>query len=68
MQLARENKIDFLETSAKLGTNIEEIFNKLNAKILERIDKGQLDITSHPGIKIGSEKYNGVVLEKQDAT
>lgn len=66
MRLAKENKIDFVESSAKLGTNIEEIFSKLNSKILERIDKGQLDIVNHPGIKIGTEKYNGMAFEKQE--
>lgn len=34
MRLAKENRIDFVESSAKNGTNIEEIFTKLNDRIL----------------------------------
>lgn len=63
MQLAKENRIDFLESSAKTGVNIEEIFNKLNNRIIEKIDKELIDVESHPGIKVGTEKYNNMNYE-----
>lgn len=69
MRLAKENRIDFVESSAKNGTNIEEIFTKLNDRILERIDKGTIDVSNHPGIKTGTETYSNLAFEpKKDTT
>jgi hypothetical protein len=58
--LAKEQGIAFLETSAKTGTNVEEIFTVLTESILVRIEEGSIETRTHPGIKMGNEKYLGI--------
>lgn len=41
----------------------------MNDRILERIDKGTIDVTNHPGIKTGTETYSNMTFEpKKDTT
>lgn len=56
----------FLECSAKKNLNIETIFSTLTSKIMERIVDEQIDATTHPGIKIGSENKLAKVLAECD--
>jgi Ras-related protein Rab-2A len=53
-KFAEENNLLFFETSAKDGTNIQEVFVETVTIIVEKIERGQinLDMTNN-GIKIG---------------
>lgn len=35
--------MEFLETSAKTGLNVEKIFHRLSEKLLEKIERGEID-------------------------
>ena len=37
-QLAAQYEIDWIETSAKDDSNIEEVFEKLTEKVMEKVD------------------------------
>ena len=52
-KFANDNQLLFFETSAKDGTNIQEIFKESATNIFERIESGQLNIDHSSGIKIG---------------
>jgi hypothetical protein len=49
-----------MESSAKTGNNVEEIFAVLTETILGKIEEQQVEPRNHPGVKIGNEKYLGV--------
>ena len=53
--------MNFLQASAKSGSNIESIFSMLVHNVLEKIDNQSIDVFTHPGIKIGMLKYKDVV-------
>ena len=42
-QFANSNSLMFIETSAKTGVNIDELFIKSGSKILERIENKELN-------------------------
>lgn len=42
-ELAKANDMEFLETSAKTGLNVEKIFHRLSEKLLEKIERGEID-------------------------
>lgn len=49
--------MEFLETSAKTAYNVTETFVRVSANLMERIEKGQINMEdSPPGIKIGQMK------------
>lgn len=53
---AREHGLVFMETSAKLATNVEEAFIDTAKEIYEKIQEGVFDITNEAnGIKIGPQ-------------
>jgi len=53
-KFAEENNLLFFETSAKDGTNINEVFSQSATNIVEKIESGQLTLNSaESGIKIG---------------
>lgn len=53
---AREHGLVFMETSAKLATNVEEAFINTAKEIYEKIQEGVFDITNEAnGIKIGPQ-------------
>ena len=53
----------FFETSAKNGTNIEEVFNKCTSEIVNKIESGAMVVDSfNSGIKIG--KYPNKEIEQ----
>lgn len=60
LKFAKEHNVAFLETSAKTGSNVEEIFTALTESILLKIEDGAIETRSHPGLKIGNEKYLGI--------
>lgn len=60
LRFAKEQGIAFLESSAKTGSNVEEIFTVLTESILLKIEEGSIEARNHPGIKIGNEKYLGI--------
>ena len=53
-QFAEENNLLFFETSAKDGTNIQEVFVETVTIIVEKIERGQINLDmANNGIKIG---------------
>eukprot|EP00055_Hartaetosiga_balthica_P000024 m.135471 g.135471 ORF g.135471 m.135471 type:complete len:210 (+) comp10032_c0_seq1:278-907(+) len=53
-RFAQENELMFLETSARTGENVEEVFLKCARTILSKIETGQLDPeTMNSGIQYG---------------
>ena len=62
-KFADDNGLLFFETSAKTGTNIEEIFNKCTSDIVAKIESGAIVVDSfNSGIKIG--KYPNKEIEQ----
>ena len=53
LRYAKEQGVAFLESSAKSGNNVDEIFNALSETILTKIEDGSIETRNHPGIKIG---------------
>ncbi|EGD81649.1 hypothetical protein PTSG_02365 [Salpingoeca rosetta] len=63
-RFAQENELMFLETSARTGENVEEVFLKCARSILSKIETGQLDPE-----KIGSGiQYGDASLRKTKKT
>ena len=61
--LADKNKMLFYECSAKNGNNVNEIFNNSAAAIIDKIDKGEYDLSNDScGIKKGGENSDNVNL------
>ena len=58
---AEQNGLMFFETSAKDGTNINELFNKATVEIVNRLESGKLQMSGSNGIKIG--KYPNKDIE-----
>jgi small GTP-binding protein len=53
-KFAEENNLLFFETSAKDGTNIQEVFVETVTIIVEKIERGQINLDmANNGIKIG---------------
>lgn len=42
-ELAKANGLEFLESSAKTGLNVEKVFQKLTEKLLLKIENGEID-------------------------
>jgi translation initiation factor 2 gamma subunit (eIF-2gamma) len=64
--LAKENKMPFIECSAKKNINIDSVFTTLTQKIMERIEADAIDINNHPGIKVGNENKLANILHEKD--
>mmetsp|Transcript_17084 Transcript_17084/g.24506 ORF Transcript_17084/g.24506 Transcript_17084/m.24506 type:complete len:210 (-) Transcript_17084:235-864(-) len=63
---AKEHGLLFLETSAKINTNVEDAFLTTAATIYEKVKAGSLDLnTEQHGVKIGGE--NAAVFLQDDA-
>ena len=59
-KFAEDNQLLFFETSAKDGTNIEEIFIQSASNLIDKIESGQIKLGgSDSGIKIGKYPNNG---------
>lgn len=59
-KFADDNQLLFFETSAKDGTNIEEIFIQTASNLIDKIESGQIKLGgSDSGIKIGKYPNNG---------
>jgi len=52
-EFAKANGMLFLETSSKTGVNVDAAFIKLSELVLEQIEEGILDPTTHEAIKLG---------------
>ena len=64
---AKEHGMAFLETSAKMGQNVEDAFLNTAASILGKIRSGQLDVSSDSsGIKLGPVAGASSNLPRQD--
>ena len=62
-KFAEDNGLLFFETSAQDGTNIEELFSKPTAEIVNKIESGKIKLDIHTtGIKIG--KYPNKEIEE----
>ena len=64
-KFAEDNNLLFFETSAKNGTNIQEVFNETVTIIIDKIECGQINLDmANNGIKIGKyPKSNNKVLQ-----
>lgn len=52
--LARENDMDYVETSAKTGDNISEAFDRLTDMITKKVADGTIDASQEcSGIRVG---------------
>ena len=59
-KFADDNQLLFFETSAKDGSNIQEIFTQSATNLVDKIESGQLNLNaSDSGIKIGKYPKNG---------
>ena len=59
-KFADDNQLLFFETSAKDGSNIQEIFTESATNLVDKIESGQLNLNaSDSGIKIGKYPKNG---------
>ena len=68
-KFANDNQILFFETSAKEGTNIQEIFTESASILVDKIESGQLKLDSpDSGIKIGKYPKGGEVSSKEEIT
>ena len=59
-KFAEDNQLLFFETSAKDGSNIQEIFTESATNLVDKIESGQLNLdATDSGIKIGKYPKNG---------
>ena len=59
-KFAEDNQLLFFETSAKDGSNIQEIFTESATNLVDKIESGQLNLdAADSGIKIGKYPKNG---------
>eukprot|EP00698_Gefionella_okellyi_P009538 TRINITY_DN2432_c0_g1_i2.p1 TRINITY_DN2432_c0_g1~~TRINITY_DN2432_c0_g1_i2.p1 ORF type:complete len:100 (+),score=27.19 TRINITY_DN2432_c0_g1_i2:427-726(+) len=57
---AAQHGLLFLETSAKLASNVEEAFLRPAAEVYDKIKRGQVDFTNEAsGIKLGGQPVGG---------
>jgi hypothetical protein len=53
---ADEHGLDFLETSAKKGTNVERAFTQTAAAVCQKVKSHQIDVTDpRSGVKLNKE-------------
>jgi len=51
---ARENGLLFMEASAKMSTNVEDVFVATAKAVVQKIDEGSLDVKNESnGVKLG---------------
>ena len=68
-KFAEDNQLLFFETSAKDGSNIQEIFTESATNLVDKIESGQLNLdAADSGIKIGKYPKNGEgeIKERKD--
>ena len=54
IKFAKDNQMEYIETSAKTGINIEKAYTFAGQRILDRIEKGEIDVLDEKsGIKPG---------------
>ena len=58
--------MNFVETSAKSGSNVGDIFEMLVHNILNQIDSEVVDVFTHPGVKLGTLKYKDIKPERTE--
>ena len=53
---AKQNGVGFVETSAKVNTNVEDAFVGTARRIVREINEGHIDPRTFPGIKLSTEQ------------
>ncbi|OMJ89225.1 hypothetical protein SteCoe_8611 [Stentor coeruleus] len=64
-KFAKENKMSYIETSAKTAFNVNETFLRTGKEVLMKILNGEIDpLTNNAGIKVGGESQKTGPAEK----
>lgn len=62
-EFAKIHELFFMEVSAKTGLNVDKLFDLSAAKVLDKIESGEMDLKDEScGIKIGT--FSGKSTEK----
>ena len=68
-KFAAENRMEYIETSAKTGINISSAFDKIAKEITKKINNGMIDVTQESsGVKLGTEVIGGSKITKLNNT
>jgi len=65
LEFAKKNSIEYIETSARTGLNVDNIFIHITSDILKKIKSKQIDINYAIGIKTGSELITPLLLSDE---
>ena len=53
---AKEHGMEYIETSAKTGSNVAEAFGKITESIYRKVESGAIDVTlDSSGVRLGTE-------------
>jgi Ras-related protein Rab-2A len=65
LEFAKKNSIEYIETSARTGLNVDNIFIHITSDILKKIKSKQIDINYAIGIRTGSELITPLLLSDE---
>ncbi|CAK62890.1 unnamed protein product (macronuclear) [Paramecium tetraurelia] len=55
MQFAKQYNFEYFETSAKTGLNVNQVFENLSCKILQKVNSGEIDPCKNYGIQLSKK-------------
>ncbi|KAL1743425.1 P-loop containing nucleoside triphosphate hydrolase protein [Schizophyllum fasciatum] len=65
---AKENKLLFVEASAKSGQNVELAFEQATRDILDKVRRGVFDDDRSPGVKLSKPANTNLALESEPSS